>query len=220
MAVRKARKLLSAAVGVATVSYVVGCGRTATEEERSGRQLSSDTSNEEGVSGASGTSGNDDSSTNDAHGSTGMIAGNLVAPPVTPTTTPVPTTTTIGPTTEPWTTVEPWVSTTEPWVTDAPDSSWIAGNLVAPSSYPYPTEPAISSDSPTGVWVTEETGPVGTTDPTPSSGGGTESAPPVTSDTATPPASTEPHVTGSPMPSGDLDAGAAPDASLASGAGQ
>jgi hypothetical protein len=225
MAVRKARKLLSAAVGVATVSYVAGCGRTAAEEERNGRQISSDTSSEDGVSGVngtSGTSGADYSSTTDFNGGTGMIAGNLVAPPVTPTTTPVPTSTTIGPTTEPWTTVEPWDSTTTPWTSDPPDSSWIAGNLVAPSSYPYPTEPPdFTSEGPqTQPGPTDETGPVGTTDPTLSSGGGTESVPSPTTDVAPDTASSEPNVTGSPVPSGDLDAGVAPDASLGGGAGQ
>lgn len=222
MAVRKARKLLTAAVGVATVSYVVGCGRTASEDERSGRQISSDTSSDD-VSGASGTGVNPGpDSTNDDVTTTSVIAGNLVAPPAPPTSTPPATT--VGPSTEPWTTAtEDWGPTSEPWTTDVLDSSWIAGNLVAPS-YPYPTEAPVTSEAPsTGPWVSNETGPVVTSEPVPSSGG-TESVPPVNtdtpSDTATPPETSAPNVTGSPLPSGDLDAGAAPDASLGGGASQ
>lgn len=223
MAVRKARKLLTAAVGVATVSYVVGCGRTATEDERSGRQISSDTSSDDGS--GSNTAGQESTTSEDR---STLIAGNLVAPPPTPTT-PIsgnlvapptdawPDTSMVGPGTE-VTAVSSEVVPT--------DSSWIAGNLVAPSGYPYPTEPPdVSSETPTtGPWGSQETGLVGTVDTGYGSSGATDTVPPVNtdtpSDTVTPPETSAPAVTGSPIPSGDLDAGAAPDASLVSGAGQ
>lgn len=151
MSVRKTRKLLTAALGVATVSYVAGCGRTATGADSDGRQLTNGSS-----SGATDTTSAIDDTTFDP-GEQTVISGNLVAPPPVDTHRPD----TSSPTPDdsaiisgnlvapPPPTQEPYESTVGPT-----DSSFIAGNLLPPpSNWPFTeppttTEPPITSNTP------------------------------------------------------------------------
>lgn len=150
----KTRKLLTAAVGVATVSYVVGCGRTATSSDgNDGRQLGADPSTDE--VGGPVTSGDD---TRFDPGGPTVISGNLVAPPPV---NPRPNDSAIisG------NLVAPPPIATEVEVTQTPDSSFIAGNLLPPpSNWQVSTEPPVVTEAP------ETEGPV-TTDPPVLTGG-------------------------------------------------
>lgn len=120
MTERKTRKLLTAAVGVATVSYVVGCGRTDGSPGRNGDQVLAND-----ISDSTGTPSTDVSVVPvpppSPPANTGLISGNLVAPPD------------IG--------QPPPIETFVP----PEDTGIISGNLLPP---PYPTE-VLTTDVPT-----------------------------------------------------------------------
>lgn len=156
----KGKKLLTAAVGVATVSYVVSCGRTSIDSGRDEQSTLPQTL-------PTGTA------PNPAPVDTGLLSGNLVAPPpletgsTLDTTTgfiagnllppPVPTPLPPEPTTAPPETSTSQSTTathaTEPESTDSSDvtSGLIAGNLVAP--------PAWTSDPETTLESSQDAGP-------------------------------------------------------------
>jgi hypothetical protein len=146
---RKTRKLLTAAVGVATVSYVASCARTATRADTDGRQLNADQSTDE-VAG-NGTTLSEDTTFDP--GEQTVISGNLVAPPPVDETLPMPNDSAIisG------NLVAPPAETTEPEVTIQPpvDSSFIAGNLLPPpSNWQLSTEPPAVTDQTAGPGTT------------------------------------------------------------------
>lgn len=158
---KKTRKLLTAAVGVATVSYVASCARSATSDADGGRQLDAEQSTDE-VAG-NGTTLIEDTTFDP--GEQTVISGNLVAPPPVDETLPTPNDSAIisG------NLVAPPADTTEPEVTTqvAIDSSFIAGNLLPPpSNWQVSTEPPVVTGQTDDPGQTEPPVVTGAPDPT------------------------------------------------------
>lgn len=157
MTQRKTKKLLTAAVGVATVSYVVACGRTSPDSQRDGRPVASTdpSSTTQGMPPGPGTiSGNLVAppvvEPPPPPPNTGVISGNLVAPPVVEPPPPMPVDTGIisgnlvAPP-YPTETVDPDVTTT-PSQTEDVTSGLIAGNLLPPPDFTDTSEPQTTTE--------------------------------------------------------------------------
>lgn len=201
MSGRKTRKLLTAAVGVATVSYVAGCGRTAAGFRDEGRQIRGEESTEGDV--VNGTT--DPGDTTFDPGEQTVISGNLVAPP--PTTQLPPSPSTQGPVDVTDYTFQPWDTTQGP-----SESSFIAGNLLPPpsSTRDWATEPPLVTDATDTGSPPSDSGTVPTSDGASTIPYVSGSQSPATTDsplTTEPPAATE-----------QPDAGASLDASVSEGA--